>query len=84
LPRLPTIHEETYDDAPGLSDADRPYQTDVFVPREAYAEVVESYTQKVLDSAYAIVKPDGWIIPQETIDVHDITINRASMALADS
>lgn len=44
---------------------------------EAYAELVDSDTGNVLDSFYAISKPDGWVIPEETIAIHGITNERA-------
>lgn len=41
------------------------------------AMLVDSETQDVLDSMNVIIKPDGWVIPQETIDVHGITNEHA-------
>jgi len=37
------------------------------------AMLVNLDTKQVLQSINLIVKPDGWIIPQESIDVHGIT-----------
>lgn len=37
------------------------------------AQLVDSETKEVLESMDVIIKPDGWVIPQETIDVHGIT-----------
>lgn len=41
------------------------------------AMLVDSETKEVLDSMDVIIKPDGWVIPQETIDVHGITNEHA-------
>ena len=37
------------------------------------ALMVEEQTKEVIQTLNLIVKPDGWEIPQETIDVHGIT-----------
>lgn len=41
------------------------------------ANVVNLDTQEIIESMDVIIKPDGWVIPQETIDVHGITNERA-------
>lgn len=37
----------------------------------------DAESQELVDSYHAIIKPDGWMIPQEVIDVHGITNERA-------
>jgi DNA polymerase-3 subunit epsilon len=41
------------------------------------AILADSDTQKLLQTMDVIVKPDGWEIPQETIDIHGITNEQA-------
>ncbi len=41
------------------------------------AMLVDSETKEILESMNVIIKPDGWTIPQETIDVHGITNEHA-------
>lgn len=38
----------------------------------------DSQSRELVDSYHAIVKPDGWTIPQEVIDIHGITNERAA------
>lgn len=38
----------------------------------------DAETQELIDSYHAIIKPDGWTIPQEVVDVHGITNERAT------
>ena len=37
------------------------------------AVLVNEDTQEIIQSMDLIIKPDGWVIPQETIDVHGVT-----------
>lgn len=41
------------------------------------ALLVDSESREVLEKMDVIVRPDGWTIPKETIDVHGITNERA-------
>lgn len=41
------------------------------------AILVNAETREVVDSMDVIIKPDGWEIPQETIDIHGITMEIA-------
>jgi len=41
------------------------------------AQLVNAETREVVDSMDVIIKPDGWEIPQETIDIHGITMEMA-------
>lgn len=42
------------------------------------AELVHLKTRQVVDSIDVLVKPDGWIIPDEVIAIHGITNERAA------
>lgn len=42
------------------------------------AKLVNVDTREVLQSMDVIVKPDGWVIPQDCIDIHGITNERAA------
>lgn len=42
------------------------------------AKLVDIDERKVLRKMDVIVKPEGWIIPQETIDLHGITMDKAN------
>ena len=42
------------------------------------ALLVNMEAQKVIQSMNVIVRPDGWVIPQETIDIHGITNEHAA------
>lgn len=41
------------------------------------AKLVDINTRETVDAMNHIIRPDGWIIPQETIDIHGITMDRA-------
>lgn len=41
------------------------------------AILVDSETQEVMERMDVIIKPEGWIIPQVTIDIHGITNEQA-------
>lgn len=41
------------------------------------ALLVDSETKETLESMDVIIEPDGWIIPQEAIDIHGITNEKA-------
>lgn len=58
----------------GLPVWNRPSGTDM-QPHivQLAAVLVDLDTKKVLQSINVIVKPDGWTIPEETIEVHGIT-----------
>ena len=43
------------------------------------AELVDSETTEVLESMNVIIRPDGWEIPEETIELHGITEKIASV-----
>lgn len=43
------------------------------------AELVDSESEKVIDSMDVIIRPDGWEIPEETIELHGITEKIASV-----
>lgn len=43
------------------------------------AELVDAESREVMNSMDVIVRPDGWKIPQETIDLHGITEKIASV-----
>lgn len=40
-------------------------------------KLVNIDSREVLEQMDVIVRPEGWIIPQETIDIHGITMDRA-------
>jgi len=40
--------------------------------------LVDSETRKIMQSMDLIIKPDGWIIPDETIEIHGITNEKAN------
>ena len=42
------------------------------------AKLVNTETREVLQSMDVIVKPDGWVIPDDVIEVHGITNERAA------
>lgn len=41
------------------------------------AIIVDAETRETKQDIDIIIRPDGWVIPQETIDVHGITMERA-------
>lgn len=41
------------------------------------AKLVDIDSREVLEQMDVIIRPEGWIIPQETIDIHGITMDRA-------
>lgn len=41
------------------------------------AKLVDIDKREVIDSMNEIIKPEGWVIPQEVIDIHGITMDRA-------
>lgn len=41
------------------------------------AVLCDGKTQEVIDKMDVVIRPDGWVIPQETIDSHGITNERA-------
>lgn len=41
------------------------------------AALFDQDTREVAQSMNVIIKPDGWDIPQETIDIHGVTLERA-------
>lgn len=43
------------------------------------AELVDNESREVMNSMDVIVRPDGWIIPEETIELHGITEKIASV-----
>lgn len=42
------------------------------------AHLVDSETREILETMDEIIKPNGWTIPQETINIHGITNERAN------
>ncbi|MEO8391181.1 3'-5' exonuclease [Polaromonas sp.] len=44
---------------------------------ELYAELVDLETREVVATMHKIVKPEGWEIPQECVNIHGITTERA-------
>ena len=41
------------------------------------AVLCNAETQEIIGDMDVLIRPDGWTIPQETIDVHGITVERA-------
>ena len=41
------------------------------------AVLCDGKTQRVIDQMDVVIRPDGWVIPQETIDIHGVTNERA-------
>ena len=54
--------------------SDSPHQPHIVT---VAAQLIDDQTREVLDSLDLIVRPDGWEITQETIDIHGITMEQA-------
>lgn len=45
---------------------------------EVAALLFDAATRELVDSVHTLIRPDGWEIPAETIEVHGITMERAA------
>jgi len=62
----------------GLPDYQAPSESDVQPHIVSLAALkVDAETREVVQTIDAVVKPNGWDIPQESIDLHGITVNKA-------